>query len=530
MNIFCLWLLIFGTVCSLFCMEEEQSELIKAVLAHDFEAVRSLKEERGVDPKQKDIRGLTAFNYAAKKKENKKIAAYLFPDFYDLPHLEYILGHNFKKIERLVKALTPCKYCPDRNCAFYEWFGSAIVQELLMAVLAKKYEGAKFKDIEHTCSALMRKEHVADLSKVLGLESYCIKGKNWNITLSMLKASCMALIAALYKDGGPQAAQNFILRFWLPMLQEKSKLPRTPESLLSQWRSNNNKKITINYETNYEAQTTIMAIECTMISDSLLTAGKSFRYEHSDESKINLSIKSAAFYRAACRFVELLPDQDELKKMLLPSPESLQEWYQKNPDQDFDLSIEDWLAGLPSNALVKLHKIAYKQKVDMPKFEVEKDGSKEYKFIGVAHSNRLCKAIRGTPALTRKAAIESAAENLYAHCANRLFGFDLDKNKIKFIENIPDKLTKPRTRPYLLLSNLLKDLKREQPIYKTHIKGGLIDEPESHYFFSIISGSLDAQEYSMEGTLCPDVNQALDSAAKKLLMHIHEQVVTTKQD
>ena len=51
----------------------------------------------------------------------------------------------------------------------------------------------------------------------------------------ILADACEALIAAIYLDGGFEAASGFVRRFWEPLIDEMAGPPRDPKTALQEW-------------------------------------------------------------------------------------------------------------------------------------------------------------------------------------------------------------------------------------------------------------------------------------------------------
>jgi ribonuclease III len=111
-----------------------------------------------------------------------------------------------------------------------------VIADLLWRRFAREPEGHLTRRLAH----LVRRETLARVANTLSL------GRN--LVLSRAEAAagaagnpgiladvCEALIAAIYLDGGLDAAAAFIRRFWEPLIDEMAEPPRDPKTELQEW-------------------------------------------------------------------------------------------------------------------------------------------------------------------------------------------------------------------------------------------------------------------------------------------------------
>lgn len=89
-----------------------------------------------------------------------------------------------------------------------------------MEVLLKEYPTAQEGNFSTARTALARQEPMAALCLRLGLHAY-IQDTHPTVPISSLCDIIESLIAAMYKDGGAQVAQDFVLKFFIPMFKGK---------------------------------------------------------------------------------------------------------------------------------------------------------------------------------------------------------------------------------------------------------------------------------------------------------------------
>ena len=89
-------------------------------------------------------------------------------------------------------------------------------------------------------SSLVRGDTCAEAGRILGLEDFIVMGqselaKGLNRSLTVLGDVMEALIAAIYLDGGIEAARDFILRSWEPILSGRHRMDKDAKTFLQEW-------------------------------------------------------------------------------------------------------------------------------------------------------------------------------------------------------------------------------------------------------------------------------------------------------
>ena len=87
---------------------------------------------------------------------------------------------------------------------------------------------------------LVRREALARVAEAIGLGRHLILSRAEAASgaasnPAILADACEAVIAAIYLDGGFEAASGFIERFWEPLLTEMEGPPRDPKTALQEW-------------------------------------------------------------------------------------------------------------------------------------------------------------------------------------------------------------------------------------------------------------------------------------------------------
>ncbi|MGB0844398.1 MAG: ribonuclease III [Alphaproteobacteria bacterium] len=164
------------------------------------------------------------------------------PKSADLKVLMTILKHEFKNKDLLNLALTHTS-ARTKKLADYErleFLGDRVLGLLVSEELLNKFPKDKEGDLAKRLAQLVRKETLADVARTLKLGSFIRLSRGENASggrdnPSLLSDVCEALIAALYLDGGLQAARNFVVPNWLPLIVSLNKPPRDAKTELQEW-------------------------------------------------------------------------------------------------------------------------------------------------------------------------------------------------------------------------------------------------------------------------------------------------------
>lgn len=160
----------------------------------------------------------------------------------DLRELEEILGHRFARPKLLEHALTHGSIA-DKTQQTYErleFLGDRVlglvVADLLFHRFTREAEGGLGKRFAALVSRTCLSEVAADLG--LGRFLRLSPGESdsgGRENPSLLADACEAVIAALYLDGGLDAARRFIEPIWTPLLEASPRPPQDPKTALQEW-------------------------------------------------------------------------------------------------------------------------------------------------------------------------------------------------------------------------------------------------------------------------------------------------------
>jgi ribonuclease-3 len=178
-------------------------------------------------------------------------------DLADMPDgddIQDALGHQFVRPELLAEALThrsalpPLQQgrrrlrrgAPPRNYERLEFLGDRvlglIVADLLWRRFGEESEGHLTRRLAH----LVRRETLADVALAIGLYRHLLlspaeaaagAARNPGILGDVMEA----VIAAIYLDGGFEAARAFVTRLWEPLIAAMAGPPRDAKTALQEW-------------------------------------------------------------------------------------------------------------------------------------------------------------------------------------------------------------------------------------------------------------------------------------------------------
>lgn len=147
-----------------------------------------------------------------------------------LKKFEARLGHSFQEIKWLDQALTHKSFVYEthpigkESNEVLEFLGDAVLNLAVSLLLLKKFPEAQEGTLSMMRSQLVRRSHLASLSKELQLEGHLLLGKSQQIDggigkFSILANTYEALIGAIFLDSGFDRAFEIIREHFEPYLQ-----------------------------------------------------------------------------------------------------------------------------------------------------------------------------------------------------------------------------------------------------------------------------------------------------------------------
>jgi ribonuclease III len=165
-----------------------------------------------------------------------------------------LLGHDFARPALLAEALTHPSALPSaqkgrrrtrrasvpRDYERLEFLGDRVLGLVIADLLWRRFDTEPEGPLTRRHAQLVRRETLAAVAVEIGLDrviqlspSEAASGaaRNPAILADVLEA----VIAAIYLDGGFDAAFAFIERWWGPRLADMERPPRDPKTLLQEW-------------------------------------------------------------------------------------------------------------------------------------------------------------------------------------------------------------------------------------------------------------------------------------------------------
>ena len=159
--------------------------------------------------------------------------------------LERILGHTFKDPDVLTRALSHASAINrDRQVQDsyqrLEFVGDRVLALAISTMLYETYQSAEEGELARRLNHLVMRDSCAAVAVEAGLGEFIILGDGERKTGGREKAAiladvCEAVIAALYLDGGMQAAKRFIDQYWRPRMEAASGSLSDAKTTLQEW-------------------------------------------------------------------------------------------------------------------------------------------------------------------------------------------------------------------------------------------------------------------------------------------------------
>jgi ribonuclease III len=154
--------------------------------------------------------------------------------------LEERLGHRFSDPALLKRALTHASLGLASSNERLEFLGdrvlALVVADYLFANFPEEMEGG----LAVRLNALVRREACAKAGTAAGLPEFLImaaseSGSGGRAKTAIVGGACEAVIAALYLDGGYEAAKQFVLRYWENEFAALTHDMRDAKTALQEW-------------------------------------------------------------------------------------------------------------------------------------------------------------------------------------------------------------------------------------------------------------------------------------------------------
>jgi ribonuclease-3 len=152
------------------------------------------------------------------------------------------LGHAFERPDLLIRALTHSSLStstrPDNQRL--EFLGDRVLGLVMAEALLEQDKDAPEGQLAPRFNALVRKETCADVAREIDLGAVLKLGKSEMKTGGRRKHALLgdameAVIAAVYRDAGYEAARDVILRLWGERISQVEADARDAKTTLQEW-------------------------------------------------------------------------------------------------------------------------------------------------------------------------------------------------------------------------------------------------------------------------------------------------------
>ncbi|MGB0798081.1 MAG: ribonuclease III [Planktomarina sp.] len=160
----------------------------------------------------------------------------------DLKTFAKRIGHEFSDPSFLITALTHSSISSTTRSdnERLEFLGDRVLGLVMAQALLDADRGASEGQLAPRFNALVRKETCADVARACGLGDVLKLGRSEMISGGRRKDALLgdgmeAVIAAVYRDGGFDAARDVILHLWGDRITSVKADARDPKTALQEW-------------------------------------------------------------------------------------------------------------------------------------------------------------------------------------------------------------------------------------------------------------------------------------------------------
>lgn len=199
----------------------------------------------------------------------------------DLKAFQDRLGYRFSDPEYLIRALTHSSIgSPTReNNQRLEFLGDRVLGLVMAEALLETDRDASEGQLAPRYNALVRKEACAAVAVDIDLGDVLKLGRSEMMSGGRRKKALLgdameAVIAAVYQDGGFNAAKDLVMRLWHDRLNSVETDARDPKTALQEWTQANGKGLPVYQEISREGpdHAPVFTIEVQVGSDMAATA------------------------------------------------------------------------------------------------------------------------------------------------------------------------------------------------------------------------------------------------------------------
>jgi ribonuclease-3 len=152
-----------------------------------------------------------------------------------------LTGHRFRDVTLLQTALTHSSAIKAQtNNERLEFLGDRVLGLVVADMLYRLFPDAPEGELAPRYNALVDARTCSEIGAEIGLDGFirgaaALKAHQGGVARNYLSDAVEALIAAIYLDGGMEAAQRFVQRYWEPRSRTLTEKPKNPKSELQEW-------------------------------------------------------------------------------------------------------------------------------------------------------------------------------------------------------------------------------------------------------------------------------------------------------
>ncbi|MEX2455361.1 MAG: ribonuclease III [Rhodospirillaceae bacterium] len=155
--------------------------------------------------------------------------------------IEDVVLYTFRRPALIERALTHTSLRQTKSDPSYErleFLGDRVLGLLIAELLLERFPQSSEGKLAPRLAALVSGRTLADVARSIGLGEFIRMSDGESAAgtrdrRSVLADCCEAVIGALYRDGGLDAAREFVKRLWMPLIDDVE--PRVAKTELQEW-------------------------------------------------------------------------------------------------------------------------------------------------------------------------------------------------------------------------------------------------------------------------------------------------------
>jgi ribonuclease-3 len=147
------------------------------------------------------------------------------------------LGYTFLRTELLDRALTHSSVAerPRDSSERLEFLGDRVLGLVVADMLLREFPNEREGEIARRFAWLVDRGSLADVATMVGLAEFIDHDTGEHVNNSVLSDIMEAVIGAIYRDGGLEAARPVVEKMWTPLAGREVTPPVDPKSELQEW-------------------------------------------------------------------------------------------------------------------------------------------------------------------------------------------------------------------------------------------------------------------------------------------------------